>query len=80
MLTDVIELIEIIKAGLEDENQKLNTIIELYDSYRLLHTAILSANTFTTGIFSLDIEEPIFQETESFATPEKKWHIFLKKS
>jgi hypothetical protein len=76
MLSDVVKLTNIIKNGLE--NEKLKTIIELYDFYRLLNKALNSADEFANGHFNIKISDPIFQETESFLSPESKWAYFSK--
>jgi len=76
MLKDVLNLTTIIKNGLEQE--KLESIVELYDYYRLLIKALDSAYEFVNGHFNIKINEPIFQETESFLSPESKWIYFSK--
>ena len=76
MLEDVIKLINMIRNGLETE--QLDTIIELYDYYRLVDKAIKSTKMFIDGYFLMDINQSIFQETKSFLTPEAKWSYFTQ--
>lgn len=76
ILDDVIELTDIISKGLA--STKLNEIIELYDCYRFLCIAIASGKSFQNGYFNMDIKNEIFQETESFLSPEIKWQYFTQ--
>ena len=79
MLSDVVELTQLIKTALQDKDVKLDTIVELYDNYRLLCEILDFGYSFVNGYFCMDIAKPLFQETESFLSPEVKWLYFTNR-
>lgn len=78
ILDDVVELTEVIKDAIEKEG--LDTIVELYDCYRFLRDANEEGLFFIEEHFSFDINEAIYQETESFPNPTSKWKFFSNKT
>ena len=77
ILEDVVNLTTLIKDALETE--PLESMIGLYDYYRMLDKVLRSFHCFINGHFSMDINEEIFQDTESFVSPESKWLYFTQR-
>lgn len=78
ILDDVVELSEVIKSAIEKEG--LDTIVELYDCYRLLRDVNEYGLNFIDGHFKNDINDSYYQETESFPSPTSKWKYFSQRN